>query len=73
LLLQQLRFLEFYIAKLGRLLIFFAIFGIPFLLPKIFTYFALPKDFVEIRNEDMEGYNAEVFFNAIAVSRRKDG
>jgi hypothetical protein len=37
----------------------------------VFTYFALPKDFWEIRNEDIEGYKEEIFFNAAAIPRRK--
>jgi hypothetical protein len=66
---SQQQTLELFAAEAKRLVIFSAVFGFPFILPSIYSYLALPKDFVEIRNEDMEGYSSEMFFDAIAAGK----
>jgi len=63
--------LQLYVASVGRFLVLCAIVGFPFILPRIYTYLALPKNFMEVRNEEIEGYNPDVFFHSSLVSRGK--
>ncbi|PSS27087.1 hypothetical protein M430DRAFT_62374 [Amorphotheca resinae ATCC 22711] len=39
---------------------------LPFLAPYIFSYFAFPKGFIEVRNEDLEDYDPAVYWAALA-------
>lgn len=50
-----------------RLLAFLVVLGFPFLLPHLYAYFAIPKDLVEIRNEDIDGFDEEEFFSLIKL------
>lgn len=51
-----------YAVMLIRVLALFGFFALPFLFSEIVTYFLIPKDFVEVRNEDVDGYDDEEFY-----------
>lgn len=52
-----------YLGHLARLLALCAVFGFPFVVPYVYKYFALPRDLEEIRNEDMDDYDENEFYN----------
>ncbi|KAF7912997.1 uncharacterized protein EAF01_002018 [Botrytis porri] len=56
-----------YIVMLVRVLALFGFFALPFLLSQMVTYFLIPKDFVEVRNEDIDGYDEEEFYAHFSV------
>ena len=48
---------DFYILSFGRLLLAFLIFGLPFALSYVYKFFAIPKAYEGISNEELENYN----------------
>ena len=56
-------------AELGRLIALYALVGFPFMLPYIYTYLTCQWGIMEVRNEDIKEYNAEVCYDAISQTR----